>query len=69
MILQFEPTGTFDEKLLLFALGTFIFIVLGIVLVEISYRARRKRYEKMSDEELVREFNKGKDSVGVKNEE
>jgi sensor domain CHASE-containing protein len=46
MILQFEPTGTFDEKLLLFALGTFIFVIVGIVLIEISYRARQKRLDR-----------------------
>jgi sensor domain CHASE-containing protein len=46
LALQFEPTTQFDEKLLLFAIGTFIFVVIGIVLIEISYRARQKRLEK-----------------------
>jgi len=46
MLLQFEPTETFDEKLLLFGIGAFIFVVIGIALIELSYRARQKRLDR-----------------------
>ena len=56
MLLQFEPTSPYDEKLLLFGIGTFIFVIIGIALIEISYRARQKRYDKMRDEEIEKIF-------------
>lgn len=59
MLLQFEPTSPYDEKLLLFGIGTFIFVVIGIILIELSYRARQKRIAKMRDEEVDKIF-KGK---------
>jgi len=45
MLLQFEPTSPYDEKLLLFGIGTFIFIIVAVTLIEISYRARQKRLD------------------------
>jgi len=59
MLLQFEPTSSYHDKLLLFGIGTLIFVVIGIVLIEISYRARQKRLSKMSDKEIDKIF-KGK---------
>jgi len=56
MLLQFEPTSSYDEKLLLFGIGLFIFVIIGIALIEISYRARQKRYDKMRDEEIEKIF-------------
>lgn len=56
MLLQFEPTSPYDEKILLFGIGLFIFVIIGIALIEISYRARQKRYDKMRDEEIEKIF-------------
>jgi len=57
MLLQFEPSpGTSDEILLIFGLGVLVFVIIGIVLVEISFRLRQKRYHQMSDDELKHEL-------------